>query len=193
MKKIILASGSPRRSEILKNAGIEFETMIPDIDEEIHISDAGIHKAVRALARIKAGWAFDRTTEPALIIAADTLVCYENKVLSKPRTRKEAYSMIKMLSGNWHKVITGYCVMNGSNDFVLGAETTKVHFRELDESEIEGYIDTKEPYDKAGAYGIQGRAGVFVDRIIGCYFNVMGLPVGRIFCILKKYEHHNGL
>lgn len=193
MKKIILASGSPRRKEILKNAGIEFETMIPDIDEESHITGKDIKKAVTELALQKALWAFDRLIEPGLIIAADTLVCLDDKVLGKPGCRQEAYDMIKMLSGNWHTVITGYCVMNDRNDRVLGSEVTRVHFRELDEAEINSYADTVEPYDKAGAYGIQGRAGVFVDRIIGCYFNVMGLPVGRIFCILKKYEHQNGM
>jgi septum formation protein len=187
MPNIILASASLRRSEILKRAGIEHIVIEPLINEG-KLSSGGIVHAIRELAGRKAEDVWRKTNDKGLIIAADTIVCLGSSIMGKPADNGEARLMISKLSGCWHKVMTGYCIMKSPEDYVKGHEVTYVRFRKLHKAEIEEYINTDEPYDKAGGYGIQSRASVFVKKINGCYFNVMGLPVCKIFSILKEYE-----
>ncbi len=187
MTDIILASASLRRSEILKRAGIEHVVIEPLIDEG-SLDPGGIVHAVCELARRKAEDVRERTSVKGLIIAADTVVCLGATVMGKPADEDEARLMLSRLSGRWHRVMTGYCIMESPEDYVKGHVVTRVRFRKIHKTEIEEYIKTDEPYDKAGGYGIQSRASVFVKKINGCYFNVMGLPVCKIFSILKKYE-----
>lgn len=183
MKKIILASSSPRRIEILKNLGLKFDIM-PSNYEEVIVKKPP-EELVCYLAENKAVEVNSRVDEADLIIAADTMVFVDNRLLGKPHTENAAYSMLKDLSGRKHEVITGLCLISGkSNKKYIDYEVTNVFFKELSDEEIWDYIHTGEPLDKAGAYGIQGFGGLFVKRIEGCYFNVVGLPI---------YKLHNGL
>jgi septum formation protein len=181
--KLVLASKSPRRSEILKNAGIDFTVRVADADETIpdgtKPEDAVVFLAARkALAVEKAD---DET-----VLGADTIVVLDDKILGKPKDKDDAYNMIKSLSGRVHSVFTGVCAV-GNGASLTFAEETKVEFYPLSEDEINEYINTDEPYDKAGAYGIQGLASKFIRGIQGDYFNVVGLPVSSVYKkIIKK-------
>lgn len=175
--KIVLASKSPRRSEILKNAGIDFTVRVADADETIP-DGTKPQDAVVFLAARKA-MAVERA-EDELVLGADTVVVLDNKVLGKPKDREDAYNMLRSLSGRVHSVFTGVCAI-GNGVSITFAEETKVEFLPLTDKEIFNYIDTNEPYDKAGAYGIQGLASKFVRGIEGDYFNVVGLPISRIY------------
>lgn len=175
--KIVLASKSPRRSEILKNAGIDFTVRVADADETIP-DGTKPQDAVVFLAARKA-MAVERA-EDELVLGADTVVVLDNKVLGKPKDREDAYNMLRSLSGRVHSVFTGVCAI-GNGVSVTFAEETKVEFLPLTDKEIFNYIDSNEPYDKAGAYGIQGLASKFVRGIEGDYFNVVGLPISRIY------------
>jgi septum formation protein len=186
MEYLVLASGSPRRSEILDRAGIRHKVVSPAVDEILD-KNIGIRKALKRLAYQKALSVKNRSDDGLPVLAADTIVLRHGHILGKPADRDEAQRMLIALSGKWHKVITGFCIMKDSGDYICGHETTKVRFRRLSDIEIEAYISTDDPYDKAGGYGIQSLASVFVRKIIGCYFNVMGLPISKIFSILKKY------
>lgn len=190
-RRLILASKSPRRDELLTMAGLEHEIFVSDADESAVVYTPGEPGAyVEALSLLKADCAraaWDRETDGVVFLSADTVVyAPETKeVLGKPKDRADAYRMIRLLSGGKHQVITGCTVvMNGSA--VTGHVTTDVWFRELSDAEINGYIDTSSPYDKAGAYGIQEGASVFVCRIDGDYFNIVGLPVEWVYVTLKK-------
>jgi septum formation protein len=183
--RIILASKSPRRREILENLGLKFEIIVADADECCDIRDP--EKLVETLAERK-GRAVRAKLEVAddcLIIACDTLVFAEGEFLGKPKDTNDARRMIKMLSGRSHKVVSGIYLYHGGKEFTAAA-VTKVVFDELDDGEIENYISTSEPYDKAGAYAVQGLAGVFVRGIEGDYFNVVGLPVNLLYKTLKN-------
>lgn len=180
MGKIILASSSPRRMELLKNLGVEFD-IIPSNYEEIMVNKQP-EELVCYLAKNKALEVSNRVKSDNIVLAADTMVFIGNIALGKPHTNNAAYAMLKNLSGKVHEVITGICLINKSiNKTYLDYEVTKVFFRELSEEEILNYIETKEPLDKAGAYGIQGLGGLFVKRIEGCYFNVVGLPIYKLY------------
>lgn len=181
--KIILASGSPRRRELMERMGLSFDVMPVDLDETL---DPGIslRDAVAKLARDKALAAAERL-ESCAIVAADTLVECGGKILGKPGSEQEAYDMIRLLSDNWHSVMTGVCVVHG-RAIMDACETTLVHFTKMSEQEIKWYISTGESMDKAGAYGIQGYAGAFIDSIRGDYFNVMGLPMAALLHLLKS-------
>ena len=181
--KVILASGSPRRKELLEMLGLEFEIHPAKGEEK---ADAGMspEKLVCALAGAKAAEVAVEYPD-ALIIAADTIVWAENEVLGKPKNEADAVRMLKLLSGRSHKVYTGLAVSRGDKT-ELAAEETEVIFRVLDEDEINAYVATGEPLDKAGAYGIQGKASVFVEGIKGDYYNVMGLPLCRLGEILRS-------
>ena len=181
---VILASQSPRRKQLLDMLGLEFVVRPAKGEETIH-HGAGPAETVRVLSRQKAA-AVAATAEPDdVIIAADTIVWYGDMLLGKPRTEQEAARMLSALSGNTHHVYTGVTVQKG--DKVLsGAECTAVKFRKLSGREIDAYIATGEPMDKAGAYGIQGVACLFVEGIEGDFFNVMGLPVCRLGKMLKE-------
>ena len=175
--KIVLASKSPRRSEILKNAGIDFTVRVADADETIP-DGTKPQDAVVFLAARKA-MAVERA-EDELVLGADTVVVLDNKVLGKPKDREDAYNMLRSLSGRVHSVFTGVCAI-GNGISITFAEETKVEFLPLTDKEILNYIDSNEPYDKAGAYGIQGLASKFVRGIEGDYFNVVGLPISRTY------------
>lgn len=186
MKRIILASASPRRSELLKNIGLEFIKYPALVPEEIFPYESPEEGAKR-LALTKARYAAENCNyDEGLIIAADTVVVLDEKVLGKPEDEKEAYDMLAMLSGRSHQVITAVCLKDiASNKTLLEVEITKVYFRLLETGEIWHYIKTGEPMDKAGAYGIQGLGALFVERIEGCYFNVVGLPLYRLYNMLR--------
>lgn len=185
MKKIILASKSPRRLELLRMLGLNVETASPDIDESAVEADSPSHLAEK-LAKTKAEKVYrDLHPEGCPVVAADTLVEIGGKVLGKPRSVAEAGEMLRMLSGKLHYVHTGLAVIY-SGTFASAVETATVHFRELSDDEIESYIMSGEPMDKAGAYGIQGRAGAFVDRIEGDFFSIVGLPLCRLVTLLRN-------
>ncbi len=180
---LVLASKSPRRSEILKNAGIPFTVRVQDADETLP-DGISPENAVMHLAKIKAN-AVERH-ENEIILGADTVVVLDGKILGKPRSHIEAYDMLSALSGRIHSVYTGIYARTDNGDISF-YEKTDVEFQTLSDSEIEEYIGTGEPFDKAGAYGIQGYASKFVKKVNGDYFNVVGLPVSAIYKnILKK-------
>lgn len=175
--KLVLASKSPRRSEILKNAGIDFTIRVADADETIP-EGTKPQDAVVFLAA-KKSMAVERADDE-VILGADTVVVLDDKILGKPKDREDAFNMLKSLSGRVHSVFTGVCAI-GNGFSMTFSEETKVEFLPLTDDEINSYIDTNEPYDKAGAYGVQGLASKFIRGIQGDYFNVVGLPISRIY------------
>ncbi|HDH34303.1 MAG TPA: septum formation inhibitor Maf [Nitrospirae bacterium] len=186
MKKIILASASPRRREILGTTGLKFDICVSDYEE-----DLSLKKEPRALARFlshKKAEEVAHKYKNAIIIAADTFIVFKDKLLGKPHTVKEATRMLTMLNGKSHSVITGFTVLDtGSNKFISRSVETKVYFKKLAQKEIKAYVMTKEPLDKAGAYAIQGLAAVFVEKIEGDFLNVVGLPLAALAETLKKF------
>ena len=181
--KYILASASPRRKELLSLAVKDFE-IIPSKIPEIVPDGLEVEKHSEYLARLKAN-DIAKDFKNAVVIGADTSVILGNEILGKPRDREDAKRMLKMLSGNIHKVITGCAVVkNGVCDSF--SVTTEVEFLGLTDKEIEDYLNTNEPYDKAGSYGIQSLGGLFVNSIKGDYFNVVGLPVAHLKRFLEK-------
>lgn len=182
--KIILASGSPRRAQLLEQIGVSFETIVPDVDESVF---EGLPPAeqVTGLSRKKAQAVAAGRSGGLPIVAADTLVAHGSHVLGKPEDRDGAFRMLRMLSGGWHEVYTGVTVMDGG-EIRTGYEVTEVKFRELTDGEIEQYLSTGEPMDKAGAYAIQGKGALLVERISGDYSNVVGLPLVRLSALLKE-------
>jgi septum formation protein len=178
--KLILASASPRRAEILRDAGIAFSVMSSAIDET-PVPGELAQDMVQRLADAKAELVAARAVGPAIVIAADTAVLVDGQILGKPRTTDDARSMLTKLAGHVHSVITGVTLIRlpdaERRSFV---ETTNVHFAEFSPEELDRYLSTAEPFDKAGAYAIQGRAGRYIPRIEGCYFNVVGLPLARL-------------
>lgn len=183
---MILASTSPRRRELLGQIGVkDYRILSPDVEE---VMDEMLPPAqlVEGLSRQKAMAVRARAGEDDVIIAADTVVSLEGEVLGKPADELDAFKMLSALSGNRHQVYTGITVIRGT-DVVTEHERTTVTFRELDPAEIEHYIATGEPMDKAGAYGIQGIGALLVSGIDGDYFNVMGLPVYRLGRMLARF------
>ncbi|HAN22120.1 MAG: septum formation protein Maf [Clostridiales bacterium GWF2_36_10] len=183
-RSIILASKSPRRREILKNAGYVFTVMEADTEENVpdllSPSEAVIEIALQKALYVKE----KLSTNNSIIIAADTMVFKNGILMGKPKDSEDAYYMLKQLSGDWHEVYSGYCIMSDEQKFT-GCEITSVKFRTVLDKEINEYIRSGEPFDKAGAYGVQDRASTFVERIEGDFFNVMGLPICRISQILN--------
>ncbi len=174
-RPLVLASRSPRRSQILSLAGIPFEVSPSDIDEDNDSGEPG--ELVLRHSMSKAAHAAGR--HPGrIVLGADTLVYAGGRVLGKPADRADAGSMLRALSGGWHEVYGGVALLGGASP-VSFQEVSRVRFRSLTDAEVEAYLDTGEPFDKAGAYGIQGYGSVLVDRIEGCFFNVMGLPLAR--------------
>jgi septum formation protein len=182
--KLILASSSPRRAEVLRNAGFVFQVRPADVDET-RLPQEGAEDYVRRVAQAKAHAVAEQAHaagERAIVIAADTIVLAEGQILGKPKDTEDARRMLRLFSGTIHEVLTALCVINiPANKEALHVEKTRVEFLKMSEKEIESYIQTGEPFDKAGAYGIQGIAGRFVTRIEGCYFNVLGLPLSRLW------------
>lgn len=182
MKKMILASGSPRRRELLSLFGIPFAVQAADIDESMD-ADLPPAEEVARVSRCKA-LAIPRTSED-VVIAADTIVVCEGKVLGKPHSKEEATQMLELLSDREHQVMTGCTILAGREQRTF-TEITTLHFRPLHPEEIARYVSSGEPMDKAGAYGIQGGAALFCTGIQGDYYNVMGLPVCRLGMVLEE-------
>lgn len=184
--KIILASQSPRRKELLERMGIQdFETISPNVDESA-FHGLPPEELVRRLSAEKAAAVAGKVGEDAIVIAADTVVALEGAVLGKPADELDAFKMLSALSGVRHQVYTGVTVCRGGEK-QTAHEVTDVTFRELSEREIEDYISTGEPMDKAGAYGIQGYGALLIQGISGDYYNVMGLPVCRLSGMLSCF------
>ncbi len=184
--ELILASQSPRRRELLGQMGLrDFKIISPDIDERM---DPALSPAelVRSLSAQKAAAVAAQAAPGALIVAADTVVALDGAVLGKPADARDAFRMLTALSGRRHEVYTGVTVRRGA-DAVTEHEVTSVSFRPLTPAEIEAYIATGEPMDKAGAYGIQGYGALLAEGVFGDYFNVMGLPVNRLRAILARF------
>ncbi|MCT4508339.1 MAG: Maf family protein [Tepidibacter sp.] len=186
---IVLASASPRRKEILFNLNLDFEIMKSDIDEFINDRDTPEAIAM-SLSFQKAMDIANKTSRNSVVIGADTIVVLDEEILGKPKNEQEAFDTLNRLSGKYHKVITGISILNiEDNKKIVDYEVTKVKMREFSEDEIKRYIKTTEPMDKAGSYGIQGYGSLFIEKIDGDYFNVVGLPVSKLGQIL--YRHFN--
>ena len=186
MKKIILASGSPRRKELLKKAGLEFEVHPSGYEEEIQSPEFSYAK-IENLAYNKAIAVADEITEPSIIIGADTVVVLDNTIMGKPQTGEDAYKMLKSLSGVKHKVVTGICIIDKyTNTTKVQSVTTVVEFENLTDEKINYYIDTFKPFDKAGAYGIQEFPDGYVKSVDGSLENVIGLCTKTVIDMLAK-------
>jgi len=191
MAKFILASASPRRAELLTQVGLEFDIVPSNIEEIINDGDSP-SEIVMKLSRQKA---LDVAKNlgakgECFVIGADTIVA-SDKILGKPASKEEAFNMLRMLSGRQHKVMTGVTVVNTETmEYRSDFEETSVFVKDLTESEINSYIASGEPFDKAGGYGIQGMGALLIERIEGCYFNVVGLPLLRLSKMLEKFNIH---
>lgn len=204
MEKIILASGSPRRRELLAQAGIPFEVLVSEAEEIITKTEPGeiveelsLCKA-RAVADRYAGETAEQTEDAGkadklqnqpLILGADTIVVQDGKILGKPHSENEAFQMLQSLSGRTHSVYTGVTFIQGARECSFH-EKTEVHVYPMTEAEIRSYIASGDCMDKAGAYGIQGSFAAHIQGICGDYYTVMGLPVGRVYQELKKWERN---
>jgi len=178
--KLILASASPRRAEILRDAGYHFTVLSSAIDETPYPEESP-EDLVRRLAQTKADLAAARAVGPAILIAADTEVVLDGHVFGKPRSSEDARRMLEKLSGRTHTVLTGVALVRLPNlERLSFVESTLVEFASLSDEEIRRYLSTGEPHDKAGGYAIQGYAARYIPRIEGCYFNVVGLPLARL-------------
>ena len=184
MKRFILASASPRRKEILANAGFDFEIIVSDVDENI-TEDLSPGETVEELAKRKALAVWEENKD-AVVFGCDTVVAVDGKILGKPRDDDEAFEMIKMLSGKAHTVSTGVCIC-ASDKISVFSNTTNVEFYSLSDETIRSYVATGESRDKAGAYGIQGYGSVLIKEIKGDYFSVMGLPVSESSRVLADF------
>ncbi len=184
--QIYLASSSPRRKRLLQQLNIPFKTFSVDIDEKIKKNESPV-RAVKRLSLEKMDMA-KKIVKRGIIITADTIVVLDNQIIGKPKNKKDAKKILKKLSGRTHKVYTGFSVFNSVNGKIITEyEKTFVKFRELNKKEIVDYISTGSPMDKAGAYGIQDDFGaVFVEKINGCYYNVVGLPLTKVYKSLLK-------
>jgi septum formation protein len=186
-RTIILASGSPRRKELLSLIGLKFKVDVSDFEE-----DLGLRLKPRELAKylsFEKARAVAHNYKNAVIIAADTFIVFRGKLLGKPHTEKEAMRMLTLLNGKSHSVITGYTVLDTNTGKKSSRSVeTKVWFRNMAEDELRAYVRTGEPLDKAGAYAIQGIGSLIVKKIEGDYFNVIGLPVASLAATLKKFE-----
>lgn len=185
MHKLILASSSPRRSMLLSQVGIPYEIRIPEVDESQVRFDSP-ESLVKGLARYK-GLNTKLRDDWEVILSADTVVAYQNQILEKPQDQQDAIQMLKKLSGRQHEVYTGVMLRTKKEERVF-VEKTTVEFRDLNDQEINRYVWTKDPMDKAGAYGIQSGGAVFVKGIFGDYYNVVGLPVARVVKELERYS-----
>lgn len=187
---LILASASPRRSELLSNAGIPCTVEPAHVTERSLPGEQPLPYAQR-LARDKARAIFEKYPD-SVVLGADTVVVVDEHLLEKPADARDAARMLRLLSGRVHQVITGVCLVASGHE-QTEAEITEVRFSTLTESEITNYIQTGEPMDKAGAYAIQGMASRWVERVDGCYFNVVGLPVSRVYSMMRTLEAATGI
>ncbi|XP_004925825.1 dTTP/UTP pyrophosphatase [Bombyx mori] len=193
-KKIVLASASPRRAELIENIGLKVslcpslfeENLVPNEFSKFSdfVEETALHKVLEVEKRLTG-----MGSAPDIVIGADTMVTLDGEMFGKPTSEAEAFVMLSRLSGRSHTVYTGVVVKTGE-EIVKFTESTDVQFGELDEQQIRGYIDTGEPMDKAGGYGIQGVGGTFVERVEGDYFTVVGLPLYRLCSVLYKMHKH---
>ena len=189
VKAIILASASPRRKELLERIGLKFEVEPSNYEESIS-SELGPHELAKSLSLEKAKLVA-QNHKNTLVIAADTFIVFESRILGKPRTETEAKEMLKTMNGKPHSVITGFTIIDtDSNKALSRSVETKVHLRQLSSNEIDAYVRSKEPLDKAGAYAIQGLGAVIVEKIEGDFFNVIGLPLSALTESLKEFGVH---
>ncbi|MEQ8244827.1 Maf family nucleotide pyrophosphatase [Fulvivirga sp.] len=185
-RPLILASKSPRRSQLLKEAGFDFSVKTMDVDESFP-DDMEVHQVAEYIASNKAK-AFQNSIIDEIVITADTVVIVDDKILAKPANQNEAFDMIKSISGRSHEVMTGVALVTKDNISTF-SDTTKVIFKPLVDHEINYYIENYKPYDKAGAYGIQEWIGMIgIERIEGSYFNVVGLPIQKLYQALLPYS-----
>jgi septum formation protein len=178
-QKLVLASSSPRRMELLNRAGWAHKVMVAGIDESVRPREEPA-AYVQRLARSKAE-AVAEGLQEGLVLGADTTVVIDNQILGQPLDDEDARRMLKLLSGKWHEVLTGVALVRVGGETRVAYETTRVRFAEMSESEIAWYIASREPFDKAGGYGIQGKASLFIEEIEGDYFNIMGLPIRLVY------------
>jgi septum formation protein len=184
-RSIILASSSPRRQHLLKEAGFEFTVEKPDLDESFP-DNLPVQQVAKYLAEKKAE-VFRLNIANEIIVTADTVVILGNRILNKPADRAEAIEMLQSLSGKTHLVMTGVCILSKEKEIAFD-DTTEVTFARLTETEIEFYIDTHKPFDKAGSYGAQDFIGMIaIEKIVGSYFNVMGLPIHKVYQHLTNW------
>ena len=187
MRKIILASASPRRRELLEQGGIPFTVIPSQAEEKITTEQPG--QAVEELSYLKCSDIYEKSLGDVLVIGADTVVASEGKILGKPSSQKDAVKLLQSLQGREHEVYTGVTIMareGNENRKKTFHEKTKVVFYPMSDEEIRSYVNTGEPMDKAGAYGIQGKSAVFIKEISGDYNNVVGLPLARLYQELKN-------
>lgn len=183
---VILASGSPRRRELLEKLGIPFDSMPSNVDENVELIDGDFKDYVQKLA-VKKGSAVAERKQDALIIAADAIVVFEGAVYPKPATAEQAEQFLNQFSGKTHSVFTGVCIKGKEKEIVFSVET-KVTFKELDEGLIKAYVNSGDPMDKAGGYGIQTAGALLVEKIDGDYLNVVGLPLSKLVEILRRED-----
>jgi septum formation protein len=184
MKKVILASKSPRRKSILEQVGLKFSIVASDFDET-KIKFKTPQEMVKKLSFEKAKIVAAKHPK-AVIIGADTTVIFKKEIIGKPKSKQDAIRILKLLSGNTHKIVTGFTVMEGKKS-ITGHIVSKAKFKKLSEQEIKAYVATNEPMDKAGGYGIQDKGGLFIEKIEGDYFNVVGLPIFAVSKALKEF------
>ena len=186
MKKVVLASSSPRRKELFDKFNIDYLAVDSNIAEVLNPCDTPLQYAM-GLAFSKA-YKVASSYKDCIVIGADTIVVHNDKILEKPLDDMDAYRMIQLLSGDWHEVISGICLINlSTNTKVIDYDLTRVKFRNLKPNTIDKYVKTKEPLDKSGAYGIQGFGGILVESIVGSYYNVIGLPLVKLDELLIKH------
>lgn len=178
-EKLVLASGSPRRAEILERAGWPHEIIVAGIDETL-LPNEEAAAYVQRLARSKAEKVASGL-DHGLVLGADTTVVVANQILGQPVDEADAGRMLNLLNAKWHDVLTGVAVVRVGGETRVAYETTRVRFAEMSDDEIDWYIGTGEPFGKAGAYGIQGKASLFIEKIEGDYFNIMGLPIRLVY------------
>ena len=185
--RFLLASKSPRRADLLRLIGVRFETAVSFVNEDNeknlspgeHVTELAGKKALSIAAQVEEG----------SVLGADTIVVLEGAILGKPESRQHAIEMLRLLSGKWHEVFTGIALVSVDRRTMLSSyERTRVKVKELTSLEIESYVDSGEPMDKAGSYGIQGLGAIFIERVDGCYFNVMGLPVSKLYSMALKMK-----
>lgn len=188
---VILASQSPRRLALLRQMGCEPLVVPADVPEDSHAAGEGPETYAATLAREKARVVWNASSPDSVVIAADTIVVIDGMILNKPVNSDDAVRMLRLLSGRTHKVITAVCVRTATSD-ILRQSSTQVTFRELSSEEIEAYVQSGSPLDKAGAYGIQDDFGaVFVSRIEGCYYTIVGLPLAMLYQMLKEMQENS--
>ncbi len=190
MKKIVLASTSPRRSYLLRQIGLSFEVVAPDVDESRYSFNEDPAGTVERLALAKARSAAGKfDTRGRLVLGADTVVLFEGRVLGKPVDAEDAYCMLRRLTGHSHRVLSGFALLDPDTDrLVTGHEWTTVFMRDCTDEEIRAYVDTGEPLDKAGSYGAHALGSSLITRVEGCFYNVIGLPLARLIITLKTFD-----